>query len=145
MMKKKNPLSYLGWLGVIGLLGLCFAPTLAPFLLFFTFFSYEKMKPDELFWQNVNKASTRAFWSVFGLDSIVLVGMFIRGMIIGSTGERIPTKIQGNSVTMGTFLFAQYNIAFFTFLGSITLMIVVFVISMKRFKKQEKRMLEVEE
>lgn len=145
MMKKKNPLSYLGWLGVLGLFGVCFAPTLVPFVLFFTFFSYGKMIPDELFWQNVNRASARGFWSVFGLDSMILLIMFIRGMTIGSTGEPVPTTIHGNSVTIHAFLFDQYNIAFFTFLGSITLMILVFTVSMHRFKKQEKRMLEVEE
>ncbi|MDQ9825233.1 DUF3796 domain-containing protein, partial [Acinetobacter sp. 163] len=65
-----NPLSYLGWLGVLGIIGIFFAPIFTPFLLFFTFFSYSKMKADELFWENVRRASTRGFWTTFTVTAI---------------------------------------------------------------------------
>lgn len=138
-----NPLSYLGWLGLLGLFGVA-APALLPFLLCFTFFSYGSMVPDELFWKNVNRASARAFWSVFALDAAVIVLMFVRGIAIVNTGEWVKTTIQGNLVSMGISAYGQYSLAVLTLYGNIVLMILVFTISMMRFRKQEKNMLEME-
>lgn len=139
-------MSYLGWLGVLGLFGLSVgAPTFLPFLLFFLFFSYGGMKPDELFWQNVSRASMRAFWSVFTMDAAVLVIMLIRGLTADKEYAWIRLNMEENSVVMGAFTYNQYAIVFFTFIGSILLMILVFTISMMRFKKKEKKMLDREE
>ena len=68
-----NPLSYLGWRGVLGIIGIFFAPIFTPFLLFFTFFFYSKMKADELFWENVRRASTRGFWTTFTITAITML------------------------------------------------------------------------
>lgn len=139
---KANPLSYLGWLGILGVLGVFFIPTFIPFLLCFTFFSYQNVIADELFWRNVNRASGRAFWSVFGLDVVMFVILFIRAMTIGRAYTYYPTVLEGEKVTLGAFSFEQYSLSFITFIGSIILMLLVFSISMMRFKKQEKKMME---
>ena len=141
---KANPLSYLGWFGILGGIGLIFIPVFIPFLLFFSFFAYEKVVPDELFWKNVNRACTRGFWAVFGLDTGIAVILFLRGMTIGRKNAWVEAVIEENLITMGTFTYDQYAIAFLAFFGSITLMILVFTISMLQFKKQEKKMLETE-
>lgn len=141
---KANPLSYLGWLGILGVLGIFFVPTFIPFLLCFSFFSYYSVVADELFWRNVNRASGRAFWSVFTLDVVMIVLMFIRGMTIGRQYPYHPVVFEGEIVTMGAFSYEQYVFAFLTFLGNIVIMLLVFTVSMMRFKKQEKRMLEEE-
>lgn len=137
-----NPLSYLGWLGILGVFGIFFIPVLIPFLLCFTFFSYYNMTADELFWNNVHRASMRSFWSVFVLDTTVAVTLFIRGMAIGSQPPYTPLAIQKDIVSMSVFTFDQFFIIFLTFFISITLMLLVFSISMLRFKKQEKKLLE---
>lgn len=50
MKPVRNPLSHLGCLGLVGLVGLwAGAPLLTVFLLFFFFFAYRSMTPDELF------------------------------------------------------------------------------------------------
>ena len=68
---KKNPLSYLGWLGLIGIIGIYYmAPWMITFLLFFFFFTYSKMVPDELFWNNVRRAATKAFAVNIGSQSL---------------------------------------------------------------------------
>lgn len=138
---KSNPLSYLGWLGVLGLLGVFFVPVFIPFLLCFSFFGYTNMVADELFWANVHKASTRAFWAVFIFDVLVGISMFIRGMTIGAKSEGTSISIEGNLVSMGVFTFDQYAITFFAFFISITLMLLVFTISMMQFRRREKKLL----
>lgn len=142
MKTKTNPLSYLGWLGVLGLFGVMFVPVLIPFLLCFSFFSYSRVIPDELFWRNVNRAAARGFWTVFGLDTIIAVVMFGRGMSASWLGHPGPdVSFEGNLVTMGTFVFDQFFLVFLMFFVSLTVMILVFTISMMRFKKQEKKLL----
>lgn len=141
MKTKRNPLSYLGWLGVLGVLGLFFVPMFIPFLLCFTFFAYSNMLPDELFWKNVNRAAAKAFWSVFAVDVVAAFAIHIRAMFASGIGREIPITIEGDIVTMGIFTWEQFFIVFMAFFGSITLMILVFTISMMRFKKQEKKLL----
>lgn len=148
MLKKlfpSNPLSYLGWLGILGILGLFFVPSFIPFLMFFTFFAYKNMKADELFWENVRRASTRGFWTVFASIVGGMVTLFIRGMTIGSGQEYIKITVQGNAATLGAFSLEQYMIGFIILIFSMALMILVFSISMLRFRRREKKLLEEQE
>ena len=138
-----NPLSYLGWLGVLGIIGIFFAPIFTPFLLFFTFFSYSKMKADELFWENVRRASTRGFWTTFTITAITMLWLLTRGIHQSWFGHEMQQLvIQGNIITMDIFTYEQYIIVFFLLIICMTLMISVFSISMFKFRRQEKKMLE---
>lgn len=138
-----NPLSYLGWLGVLGIIGIFFAPIFTPFLLFFTFFSYSKMKADELFWENVRRASTRGFWTTFTITAITMLWLLTRGIHQSWFGHKMQQLvIQGNIITMDIFTYEQYIIVFFLMIICMTLMISVFSISMFKFRRQEKKMLE---
>lgn len=138
-----NPLSYLGWLGILGIIGIFFAPIFTPFLLFFSFFSYSKMKADELFWENVRRASTRSFWTTFTVTAVTMLWLLIRGIRQSWFGYAIQrVVIQGTTTTMDIFSYSQYIIVFFLMIVSMTLMISVFSISMFKFRRQEKRMLE---
>lgn len=55
--------------------------------------------------------------------------------------RRCSRGFEGDIVTMGGYTVGQYYIVFLTFFVSLTLMILVFTISMVRFKKQEKKLL----
>ncbi len=140
-----NPLSYLGWLGILGVLGLLFVPVFIPFLLFFTFFSYRKMKADELFWENVRRASTRGFWSVFILIVGGMTMMFIRGMTIGWGIEWVDITVKEGVATVGAFPLEQYMLGYSVLILSMTVMILVFSISMLRFRSKEKELVEEDE
>lgn len=142
-----NPLSYLGWLGMLGVLGLLCSPIFIPFLLFFTFFSYCKVIADELFWKQAGRAAVRAFWSVFAFEVATAFVLLMRGMAASFSKDRhmIMTTFGEGAVNMDAFLFDQLSITFFVFFMGIILMILVFTISMMRFRRQEKKMLEEEE
>jgi hypothetical protein len=140
-----NPLSYLGWLGILGILGIFFVPVFIPFLLFFTFFSYKSMKADELFWENVRRASTRGFWIVFAVITGGMFIMFLRGMTIGARQEYVEATIQGNLAIVGVFQLEQYMLSFILLILSMVLMILVFSISMLQFRRKEKKLLEQEQ
>lgn len=144
-----NPLAHLGWLGFLGILGILFVPVFIPFLLFFPFFSYSKSTADELFWQNVHRSGVRAFWSVFVLDIAVAFILFVRGMwhSFGAAGVEYPKTVefQDRTVLMNYFTFDQYMITFLMFFVSIYVMILVFVISMMKFRKQERKILKEED
>lgn len=140
-----NPLSYLGWLGILGILGILFIPVFIPFLLFFTFFSYRKMKADELFWENVRRASTRGFWTAFTVITVGMTILFIRGMTMAYGVEWVDITVKGNVATVGAFPLEQYMLGFFILIFSMISMIVVFYVSMLRFRSKEKRMMEESE
>lgn len=144
-MFPNNPISYLGWFGVIGILGVFFSPSLVPFLICFSFFGYRNMLADELFWENVHRSGARAFWVAFILNSTVLFGLFIRGMTADM--EYVPVEfVSGeDKIIMSTFIFNTYSIAFFTFIGGLVLMLLVFSISMMRFRHREKQALKGQE
>lgn len=140
-----NPLSYLGWLGILGILGLLYIPVFIPFLLFFTFFSYRKMKADELFWENVRRASTRGFWVAFLLIVGGMTMMFIRGMTIGYGVEWVDITVKGTVATVGAFPLEQYMLGFSVLVISMIVMILVFSISMLRFRSKERELVEESE
>ena len=138
-----NPLSYIGWLGVLGMIGIFFAPIFSPSILFFSFFPYAKMEADELFWENVRTSSTRGFWTAFTVMTITMLVLLIRGICHSWSGDGVQrVVIKKNSVIMGIFTYEQYMIVFFLMFLSMMLMISVFSISMFKFRKEEKKMLE---
>lgn len=137
-----NPLSYLGWLGILGVLGIFFVPVFIPFLLFFTFFSYRTMKADELFWENVRRASIRGFWAAFILIVGGMIILFIRGMTMGYGIERIEITVKGAVATVGAFALEQYILGFFILIFAMILMVIVFSVSMLRFRSKEKELAE---
>lgn len=139
---KANPLSYLGWLGFLGILGLFFGLILTPFLLCFSFFSYSEEIPDELFWKNVNRASARAFWWVFWFDLLVVLSLSIEGVRFRMTEEFVDTVITETTVTMGIAQYSQSTIFTLGFAANVFLIVLVFSISMMRFKKRERKLLE---
>ena len=137
----KNPLWYIGWLGFLGVLGVFCVPTLIPFLLFFTFFVYGKTEPDELFWKHVRCASTRAFWTVFFTDVAGMLGIIFRAMFLAPESHIQPV-LENNIVTTPAFSVEQMSLMVCLLILNQTLMVVVFSVSMLKYRKQEKRMLE---
>ena len=105
------------------------------------FFSYRKMIADELFWSNVRKAGTRAFWSGFAFDVAGLLFLVYRGF----TGGFDRVALEESSVTMEIGLYMQHMYSMLFFIGNLVLMLCVFAVSMMRFKKQEKRFLSAQE
>jgi len=68
----KNKLAYLGFLGLLGFAGFFGASLLFAFFAFFGFFWYNKVVPDELFWNNVRTCATRGFFIFLIMSSILL-------------------------------------------------------------------------
>ena len=83
-----NPLSYLGWLADVFLSNAASA-------------SYRKMKADELFWENVRRASTRGFWTAFTVITVGMTILFIRGMTMAYGVEWVDITVKGNVATVG--------------------------------------------
>lgn len=141
-----NPLFYLGWLGFLGVLGILFSPLFLPFLLCFSFFGYGSMPADELFWQNVHRSSSRAFWAGFALDTVVALTMLMRGLFYAMKHPYVAPVLKNNLVTVSAFSAEQYAYSYLAFFGSLILMLLVFTISMMQFRRQEKKELkELEE
>ena len=69
----KNKLSYLGVLGLLGFAGFFGEPLLFCFFANFTFFSYIRVVPDELFWNNVRACATRGFFIFYVLSNCLVV------------------------------------------------------------------------
>ena len=138
----QNPLSYFGWLGFLGVFGLLFfVPNMVPFLLCFSFFSYRNKIADELFWNNVRKAGTRAFCCSFVFDVLGLLFLIYRGFTCGF--ER--AVFEAGYVTIEEGLYWQYEFVMLFFIIGLELLLCVFSISMMRFKKREKKLLRGQE
>ncbi len=70
----KNKLSYLGFLGFIGILGLYWHSFIhSTFLVFFFFFSYSRVIPDELFKENIKKAALTSFIVNIIISTLIIV------------------------------------------------------------------------
>ena len=141
----KNPLSYLGWLGFLGVFGVLLAPSVAPFIICFSFFGYRNMIADELFWKNVNRAAARAFWSAFVLNVFVIIVMLCRGVYYTINNVNVQPVFEENTVTIANFSMNQFMIAFYAYLANMLLLLLVFSITMMRFKSQEKKALSEQE
>lgn len=140
----KNPLWYLGWLGILGVIGLLFVPSLIPFLFFFTFFAYGSMTPDELFWNQVRCASTKAFWTVFFTDIVGMLGIVCRAMFFRSM-EYKAGVVETGLIEMDLFTWEQNFLLIGLFLLNQTLMVIVFSVCMLKYRKQEKKALKEQE
>ena len=67
----KNKMGYLGCIGFIGILGLWVGNfAISTFLVFFFFFTYAEVVPDELFKENIKKAALNAFISNMIINKI---------------------------------------------------------------------------
>ncbi len=76
----KNKLAYLGFLGLLGFTGFFGDPWLFCFFANFTFFSYIRVVPDELFWNNVRVCATRGFFIFFVLSNCLVVTSLLLAM-----------------------------------------------------------------
>ena len=85
----KNKFACLGFLGLFGFLGfLCSSPIL--FCLFgnFVFFTYARVVPDELFWENVKRAGLAGFLTEMTLSTVVIAfGIVMQGWGAGNAAS----------------------------------------------------------
>lgn len=123
----KNKLGYLGFLGFVGILGLYWGSfTHSIFLIFFFFFSYRNMIPDELFKENIKKSALVSF----------MVNMIFNIMIlmIGSIISNFNHYAEPNMI-----MIFYTSIAFIiNFIISIS----IFIFSLMYYSYREKRALE---
>ena len=123
----KNKLSYLGYLGIIGVIGLAMGSfVISTFLVFFFFFTYAKVVPDELFKENIKKSGLNAF----------IVNMIINAVIL--LVSTIITNFYHFTSPNSTMLI----INFVAFTLSFVISILIFVFTLVYFDHKEKRSLE---
>lgn len=123
----KNKLGYLGYLGFIGVLGLwmgSFANSI--FLVFFFFFTYAKVIPDELFKENIKKSALKAFIVNMTINTVILIVC------------TIITNFYHFTTPNSRMLF--YSVAAFTF--NFLISILIFVFTLMSYGHKEKRSLE---
>lgn len=84
----KNKLGFLGLLGLWGILGIVTDNRLfLAFFAYFVFFRYFFVKPDELFWQNVHRAATPAFFTGIAVQAVfIAVSAFAKDTSLLITG-----------------------------------------------------------
>lgn len=69
----KNILGYMGLLGFLGILGIVTDNKyFLGFFGYFVFLRYFFVRPDELFWLNVHRAATPAFFTAVGIQVLTL-------------------------------------------------------------------------
>jgi hypothetical protein len=123
----KNKLAYLGFLGFIGLLGLYWGSfSHTAFLVFFFFFSYAKIIPDELFQENIRKAGLRAF----------VVNMEFN-LIIMTVTTYVANRYQ---LTEPDFQVMYFGFA--AFILNFVISMLVFVFTLMRYAHQDRSVLE---
>lgn len=143
---KKNPLSYLGWLGLIGIIGIYYmAPWMITFLLFFFFFTYSKMVPDELFWNNVRRAATKAFAVNIGSQTLIFLFLFFRA--VSGKGILFSEAVQAS----GEACLVDVNYLFSTMIQT-SMNVIIFIVTLctfffclMRYNRQEKKFVEEDE
>jgi len=123
----KNKLGYLGFLGFIGVLGIWWRSfTHSTFLIFFFFFTYSKIIPDELFKENIKKSALKAF----------IVNMIINIAIMGAlttiTNLYQYTEINSNMIFYG----------FAAFVLNFVISLLTFVFTLMFYAHKEKGLLE---
>jgi hypothetical protein len=120
-------LSYLGFLGFIGILGLYWRSfSHSIFLVFFFFFSYAKMIPDELFKENIKKSALNAFIVNMIINTII--------MTVCTVLSNRYQYIEPNS-SMVLFGFAAFVINF-------VISILIFVFNLMIYAHKDKSVLE---
>lgn len=123
----KNNLGYLGYLGFIGVLGLWMNSFVhIAFLLFFFFFTYANVIPDELFKENIKKSALNTF----------MLNMIINTLII-IVCSSISNFYQFISPSNNMMLF---GIAAFTL--NYVISILIFILTLMHYSHKEKRELE---
>lgn len=123
----KNKLAYLGFLGFVGLLGLYWGSfTHTAFLVFFFFFSYSRIIPDELFKENIRKAGLLAF----------VVNMAIN-LVIMSITTYVANRYQ--------FTEPDFQVMYFgyaAFILNFVISMLIFVFTLMRYAHQDRSVLE---
>lgn len=123
----KNKLGYLGFLGFVGIYGIFWRSfTHSAFLIFFFFFTYLDIIPDELFKENIKKSASNAF----------MVNMIISIVILGvcTTISNLYqyTEINGNMLFYG----------FVAFVLNFIISMLTFVFTLMHYAHKEKGLLE---
>ena len=141
-VKRNNPLSYVGYLGFVGIVGLIMmTPVMIVFLLFFFFFTYEKMEPDELFWNNVRKAGLRGFTGGIGLDFAAVIFFICRAQM---SQHGLP-EIGNAEVVMDPAMFQQLMLVCCYWVIRTIITLCIFFITLMYYSRQEKKYLETKE
>ena len=123
----KNKLGYLGYLGFIGILGMWMGSFAhSAFLVFFFFFTYAKVIPDELFKENIKKSALKAFIVNMTINTLII--------IVCSSISNFYQFITPNS----SMLF--YGVA--SFVLNFVISILIFVFTLMFYGYKEKRALE---
>ncbi len=123
----KNKLGYLGFLGFIGVLGLWWRSfTHSVFLVFFFFFTYAKIIPDELFKENIKKSALNAFIVNMIINTII--------MVVLTTSANIYQYTKSNS----NMLFYGFT----AFVLNFVISILIFAFTLMFYAHKEKRLLE---
>lgn len=123
----KNKLGYLGFLGFIGLLGIWWGSfTYSSFLVFFFFFSYAKVIPDELFKENIKKSALSAFVVNSVINIVIIAALSIH------TNLYQYTQVNSNSLLYG----------FTAFVLNFVVSILTFVFVLIQCRHKEKELLE---
>ncbi|MBU3182934.1 DUF3796 domain-containing protein [Clostridium psychrophilum] len=123
----KNKMGYLRCIGFIGILGLCMGNfAISTFLVFFFFFTYAEVVPDELFKENIKKAALNAFISNMIINTIILIVC------------TLITNFYHFTTPNSKMLF--YSVAAFTL--NFVISILIFVFTLIFYGHKEKRSLE---
>lgn len=138
LKKKKNPLARLGWLGLIGIVGLVNNATwMQVFLLFFFFFTYWNVTPDELFWMNAKKAAVNAF-----VANITFTTLFLGVCTINAISSKFTSSMRTITEDIVQVDFAFYAHEIFIVGGyviSYMITICTFVFGLMYYRHKEKR------
>lgn len=78
---------------------------------------------------------------IFIFDCITIVAVFLRALIIGSQSKYFAPIYDPNTytVTCGAFAYEQLILLMLAFMINLVLAVLVFSISMMRFRRQEKK------
>ncbi|WP_298844299.1 DUF3796 domain-containing protein [Clostridium sp.] len=123
----KNKMGYLGCIGFIGILGLWVGNfAISTFLVFFFFFTYAEVVPDELFKENIKKAALNAFISNMIINTVILI---VCTLITNFYHFTTPNS------KMLSYSFAAFTLNF-------VISILIFVFTLIFYGHKEKRSLE---
>jgi hypothetical protein len=123
----KNKLSYLGFLGFIGVLGLYWHSfSHSAFLVFFFFFTYAKIIPDELFKENIKRSALHAFIANMIINTLI--------MTVCTVIANFNQYTEPNSIVM-YFGFAAFVLNF-------VISILIFVFTLMFYAHKDKSVLE---
>lgn len=140
--KKRNPLCYFAALGIIGFIGVyMMSPVIMVFLLFFFFWGYRNMTPDELFWENVRRAGLRAFAAGVAVDAAAMIFLIVRALpyMFGFGGAPYDFAVLDGMVQMNESLFMHYVLLTYAFTIQMVVSLCTFFFSLMHFRKKEEK------